>query len=203
MNNKYLCANLLSLIFCFTALSHEPLKAQQAPTTTPSQTNTTAAAQPSVIEANPADVASIDAILKSIYSVISGDAGVKRDWNRFRSLFYPGARLIPTGKNREGKIGGRVITPEEYIERSGPFLEKEGFHEREIARRIEMYGNIAHVFSTYDSKHKVSDEKPFARGINSIQLLNDGKRWWVLTIAWSSETPDVPIPKKYLKDNND
>ena len=203
MSNKYLCVNFLSLIICFTAFLHEPLKAQQPPTPS-SQTNMTPApnaTQQSTTEANPADVASMDAIIKSVYSVISGDAGVKRDWNRFRSLFYPGARLIPTGKNREGKIGGRVITPEEYIERSGPFLEKEGFHEREIARRVETFGHITHVFSTYDSKHKVSDEKPFARGINSIQLFNDGKRWWVLTIAWSSETPDAPIPNKYLKND--
>lgn len=200
MNNKYLCGNLLSLIICLATVSPQLVKAQQTSPSTP-QTNAAAVEQQNVAEANPADVGSMDAILKSVYAVISGDAGVKRDWNRFRSLFYPGARLVPTGKNREGKITGRVITPEEYVERSAPFLEKEGFHEREIARRTELYGNIAHVFSTYDSKHKVSDEKPFARGINSIQLLNDGNRWWILTIAWSSETPDAPLPKKYLKND--
>jgi hypothetical protein len=197
MNNKFLFANLLSLIICFLIVMDEPICAQQTATPTPQQTT-----QTSVAEANQSDVASLDAIIKSVYEEITRDAGVKRDWNRFRSLFYPGARLIPTGKNREGKVGGRVITPDEYVERSGPFLEKEGFHEREIARRTEIYGNIAHVFSTYDSKHKVSDEKPFARGINSIQVLNDGKRWWILTIAWSSETPDSPIPAKYLKSGN-
>ncbi|HEX8566483.1 MAG TPA: hypothetical protein VF648_12635 [Pyrinomonadaceae bacterium] len=150
--------------------------------------------------AKPEDVASIDGIVKAIYEVISGDPGVKRDWNRFRSLFYPNARMIPTGKNpRTGKSGGRYITPEQYIEGSGPFLEKEGFHEIGIAQRVEQFGNIAHVFTTYQSKHKLTDEKPFMRGINSIQLVNDGTRWWVLNIAWSQETPESPIPEKYLK----
>lgn len=149
--------------------------------------------------ANAVDVASIDAIVKSLYNVISGDAGVKRDWNRFRSLFYPNAKLIPTGKNKAGVAGGRFITPEQYIETSGPYLEKEGFHEVGIANRVEQFGNIAHVFTTYEAKRKLSDSKPFMRGVNSIQLLNDGTRWWVINIAWSQETPEFPLPEKYLK----
>lgn len=150
-------------------------------------------------EAKPEDVASIDAITKAVYDVISGDAGVKRDWNRFRSLFHPSARLIPTFKNREGKFMAQAITPEEYITGNSKFLEEKGFHEREIARRVEQYGNIAHVFTTYETKFKLSDEKPFMRGINSVQLFNDGKRWWVLSIAWSAETPETILPEKYLK----
>ncbi len=87
------------------------------------------------------------------------------------------------------------ITPEQYIEGSGPYLEKEGFHEIGIAQRVEQFGNIAHVFTTYQAKHKLTDEKPIMRGINSIQLINDGTRWWVLNIAWSQETPESPIPE--------
>jgi len=161
-----------------------------------------AAAQPTVTkEANPADVSSIDAIMKAVYDVISGDAGQKRDWDRFRTLFHKDARMIPTtGKNpNTGLIAARVLPPEEYITRSSPFMEKEGFFEREIARRTDIYGNIAQVFSTYESFHKKEDKKPFARGINSFQLLNDGKRWWVVTIYWQGETPENPIPKEYLK----
>ena len=140
------------------------------------------------------DVRSIDAIVGAVYDVISGDKGVKRDWNRFRSLFHPGARMIPTGRT-----GARVITPEDYIRRSGPFLEGEGFHEVEIGRRVDQFGNIAHVFSTYEARHALSEPAPFMRGINSIQLLNDGERWWVLPIAWRQETPEHPIPEQYLR----
>ena len=150
-------------------------------------------------EANAADVSSIDAIMKAVYDVISGDAGQKRDWDRFRSLFHKDARLIPSGKNKDGVVGARSFTPEEYIERSSPFMEKEGFFEKEMARRVDSYGNIAQVFSTYQSFHKADDKKPFARGINSFQLLNDGKRWWVITIYWQGETPENPIPNQYLK----
>ena len=150
--------------------------------------------------ANAADVASVDAIMKAVYDVISGGAGQKRDWDRFRSLFHKDARLIPSGKNpTTGVVGARAFTPEEYIQRSSPFMEKEGFFEKEIARRIDSYGNIAQVFSTYQSFHKADDKKPFARGINSFQLLNDGTRWWILTIYWQGETPENPIPKQYLK----
>ena len=151
-------------------------------------------------EANPADVASLDAIMKAVYESISGDAGKPRDWDRFYSLFVPGARLIPTGKNAQtGVVGARVMSPEDYRQRAEPFFQKEGFYEIESARRVEQYGAVAHVFSTYESRHSPTDAKPFARGINSFQLLNDGKRWWVLTIYWQKETPELPIPKEYLR----
>jgi hypothetical protein len=154
-------------------------------------------------EANPADVASLDAIMKAVYDVISGDAGAKRDWDRFRTLFHKDGRMIPSGKNQKtGGFGANALTPEDYIKRTEPFFAKEGFYEREVARTVETYGNIAHVFSTYESFHSLSDKKPFMRGINSFQLLNDGKRWWVLTIFWQAETPDNQIPKKYLKSRN-
>ena len=158
---------------------------------------------PETKEANPADVASIDAIMKAVYDVISGDAGAKRDWDRFRTLFHKDARMIPSGKNQTtGVYGANALTPEGYIKRTEPFFAKEGFYEREVARRTEIYGNIAHIFSTYESFHSPADKKPFMRGINSFQLLNDGRRWWVMTIFWQGETPENPIPKKYLKSKN-
>lgn len=154
-------------------------------------------------EANPADVSSLDAIMKSVYDVISGDAGKPRDWDRFRSLFHKDARLIPTGKNAQtGVVSARALTPDEYVTRAEPGFAKDGFHERELARRVDQFGNIAQVFSTYHAFRKSTDKEPFLRGINSFQLLNDGKRWWVMTIYWQAETPDNPIPKQYLKSSN-
>ncbi len=157
---------------------------------------TSAAAQTPM--AKPEDVSSIDAIMKAVYDVISGPAGQKRDWDRFRSLFAPGGRLIPTGVNPQGEHRIGALTPDEYIQRSGPFLEGKGFFEREIGRTMERYGNIVQAFSAYESRNKLDDPKPFARGINSFQLWFDGNRWWVVTIFWQGETPDTPIPAKYL-----
>jgi hypothetical protein len=145
-----------------------------------------------------ADVESIDAILAALYDVISGPAGQRRDWDRFRSLFIPGARLIPTGRTAQGEVRHRVMTVDEYAATSGPVLEERGFFEAEIGRTMEQFGNIAHVFSAYDSKRTLADPEPFARGINSIQLLHDGARWWVVSIFWDSERPDNPIPARYL-----
>ena len=149
--------------------------------------------------ANAADVATMDSIIAAVYDVISGPAGKKRDWDRMRSLFIPGARLIPTGPRTAGGYGSRVLTVDEYIERGSAFLEKEGFFERETARVTEQFGQIAHAFSTYESKHAADDAKPFQRGINSMQLMNDGKRWWIVTIFWQGEDEKTPLPEKYLK----
>lgn len=153
-------------------------------------------------EADPKDVSSLDAIMKAVYDVISGDAHTARDWDRLRSLFYKDARLIPTRKNpTTGVMSANSLSPDDYIKRAEPFFAKEGFYEREVARKVDQYGNIVHVLSTYESRHARDDKKPFQRGINSFQLLNDGKRWWVLTIYWQAETADNPIPKKYLKNH--
>jgi hypothetical protein len=149
--------------------------------------------------AKPADVATIDAIIAAVYDVISGPAGKKRDWDRMRSLFIPNARLIPTGPQPGGGYRSRVLSVEDYVTRSSPFLEKEGFFEREIARTTEQFGQIAQVFSTYESRHTAEDAKPFQRGINSIQLMNDGQRWWIVTILWQGEDEKNPLPEKYLK----
>ncbi|HEX6940421.1 MAG TPA: hypothetical protein VF158_13485 [Longimicrobiales bacterium] len=150
--------------------------------------------------ADPADVASIDAIIAALYDVISGPAGEERDWDRFRSLFVPGARLIPVAVPRGGGPARAVVgSVEDYIARSGPILVERGFFEREIARSTERFGHIAHAFSTYASYWKRDDAEPFARGINSIQLMYDGTRWWIVTVYWDSERPGQPIPAEYLR----
>ena len=144
----------------------------------------------------PDDVKSMDAVVAAAYDSISGAAGQTRDWDRFRSLFVPGARLIPAVAANGGATA-RVLAVEDYIQRSTPGLER-GFFEREIARKVDAFGNIAQVFSTYESRHAAADAAPFARGINSFQLLKDGDRWWIVTIYWDSERPGNPIPEQYL-----
>ena len=169
--------------------------AQPTPQPSPQQT----AAAPVTPAANPGDVNSIDAIVAAVYDVISGPAGKKRNWERMRSLFINGARLIPTSPRPPGGYGSRALTVDDYIARAEPFFEKEGFYEKEAARRTETFGQIAHVFSTYESRHAPEDAKPFQRGINSIQLMNDGNRWWVVTIFWQGEDEKNPLPERYLK----
>jgi len=152
-------------------------------------------------EASPSDVASIDAIVTATYEVISGPAGKKRDWDRERSLFLSGARLMPTaveaGRN-DVDLAPQMLDVEGYIARVEPLIEKKGFYEKEIARRAEQFGQIAHVWSTYESRHDPSDPEPFMRGINSIQLFNDGKRWWIVSIYWQHESAQHSLPEKYL-----
>ena len=150
-------------------------------------------------EANPADVESVDAIIAASYDVISGPAGKKRDWNRDRSLFYPGARLIPTAKpGANDSLAPQILDVDGFIARVEPYFAEHGFFETEIARRTEQFGHIAHVWSTYESRHSADDPKPFMRGINSFQLFYDGNRWWIVNIFWQQESAQDPIPEAYL-----
>lgn len=148
--------------------------------------------------ARPADVASVESIIAALYDVISGPAGQDRDWDRFRSLFTSGARLIVAAPAQNGRVPSRNMTVEEYVSSADPFLKRDGFWEREITHRVERYGNVAHVFSTYESRVNSADSPPFSRGINSIQLATNGDRWWVVTILWDFERPGNPIPREYL-----
>jgi len=178
----------LVLLFVAAALPAVPVRAVAQDT-----------AAPPPPAADPVDVGSIDAIMAAVYEVISGPAGAQRDWDRMRSLFIPGARLIPTGPKEGGGFDHRVMSVEDYITRSGPWLEENGFFEREVGRTMDRYGNIVQVFSSYASRRQAEDPTPFMRGINSFQLWYDGTRWWVVSIMWEAERPDNPIPEKYLK----
>jgi|AntRauTorckE6833_2_1112554.scaffolds.fasta_scaffold17567_2 hypothetical protein len=142
------------------------------------------------------DLSTIDGTIEALYACISGEKGVERDWETFRMLFKEGAKLIPAGQNQQGSIGVRYWSPEQYIEGSGPWLVKNGFFEEEIHRETDIFGPIAHVFSTYTSRNTKGGEI-IARGINSIQLLNDGERWWVVNIYWVGESEGREIPVEY------
>lgn len=164
----------------------------QSSTSSPAAATTSAAPA-----ARPADVSSMDAIIKAVYDVISGAGDQKRDWNRMRSLFVPGARLIAVRAGKDSPNVARVLSVEDYIRLAAPLMAKKGFFERESHRTTERFGDIAQVFSTYESRYAITDAKPFERGINSFQLMFDGHRWWVVTIYWQGERPDRPIPKQY------
>lgn len=145
--------------------------------------------------AKPEDVKSIDSILAALYNVISGPAG-ERDWNRFRSLFLPEATLTSAGKDRDGIIRVRPRTVEGYVTGAGGYFSQHGFFESPIVSRVQTFGNVAQVFCSYESRG-AAGEAPFARGINSIQLANDGKRWWIVSILWDEERSDNPLPKEF------
>ena len=147
------------------------------------------------------EVATLDSTIETLYSVISGDKGVERNWELFKHLFHQDAKLIPTGKNKDGQTIARYMTADDYINSSGKWLLENGFHEVELNRSIDTFGDITQVFSTYESFRSKSDTVPFMRGINSIQLLNDGNRWWIINIYWMQESEANPIPKKYLPKN--
>jgi hypothetical protein len=161
--------------------------------------SSTAQTKTDTVPAATKDVETVDAIIAALYNVISGPAGEVRNWNRMRSLFLPEGKLVATAVRPTGEVVKRVLTVEEYIAGNGPVLEKNGFFEKEIHRKQEVYGHIAHCFSTYEARRTATDAEPFMRGINSIQLYNDGKRWWILTVFWQTENKDLLIPKEYLK----
>ena len=142
------------------------------------------------------DVSSIGSIIDALYEVISGEKGEERDWDRERNLFHPEARLIVI-KKEDNHLETKIMTSDKFIQYAKPFIDRTGFYEYEIARKVEEFGHVAHVWSTFESKYSKEDEKPYTRGINSIQLLNDQKRWWVMNIYWNKETDEFPLPEKY------
>jgi hypothetical protein len=142
------------------------------------------------------DVKTADDIVKALYEVISGSSNEPRDWERFKFLFTADARLIPTYKDKEGKTGYRILTPADY---STMFTSRitTGFYERELHRVTEEYANVVHVFSTYETA-EIKGGPATQRGINSIQLLKTDDRFFIMNVFWSSETPQHPVPARYL-----
>ncbi|MFZ1808824.1 MAG: hypothetical protein WAU36_16455 [Cyclobacteriaceae bacterium] len=142
------------------------------------------------------DVETKEAIITALYDVISGNPEDDRNWTRFKNLFLPESRLIPTGKNKQGEFTLRAISPEEYIQMFTKNI-KSGFFEKELHHEVEEYGTIAHIFSTYETRETINGPVT-NRGINSIQLYNDGNRYFVVTIFWCAESMGFTLPSKYL-----
>lgn len=143
------------------------------------------------------DVKTKEAIVAALYEVISGSPQQPRNWERFRNLFRPDSRLIPTNKNLQGDFTIRFITPDEYVQLFSNNI-KTGFFEKELHQKVESYGTIAHVFSTYETREMI-DGPVTNRGINSIQLFYNNERYYIVNIFWCAESMGFPIPPNYTK----
>ncbi|HYX20084.1 MAG TPA: nuclear transport factor 2 family protein [Thermoanaerobaculia bacterium] len=148
------------------------------------------------ISPRPEDVATIDGMVKAYYEVVSGPAGQPRDWARDRTLYIKDLRFVAVDVDKLGQLAPRITSHQEYVDASDR-MSKDGFFEKEIHRVTERFGPIAHVWSTYESR-RTENGPVIMRGINSIELFWDGKRWWIANAIWTDETKDNPIPKEYL-----
>jgi hypothetical protein len=149
-----------------------------------------------VVEPRAEDVGSIDGIVKAFYEVISGGVGVARQWSRDKTLYMPDVRFVGMSE-RGGKPVVNLMNHQQYVEGSNDFFVKEGFVEREIHRVTRKFGNMAQVFSTYEFSTS-GKQKIKGRGLNSIEMFFDGKRWWISSVTWEEERPNNPIPKEFL-----
>lgn len=188
---------LLAACISVQSLMATATGAQTPPATTQTPV-TSATASASASAADPADVSSMDAIVCALYASISGPKGAPRDFDRLRTLVVPEARFIPTGRTADGSARYRNLSVEEYIALAGPGLMANGFYESEIGRTTTSFGSVWHLMSAYDSRYTLEDEKPFQRGVNSIQLFNGGTRWYIASIMWDSERADQMIPPALL-----
>jgi hypothetical protein len=152
-----------------------------------------------VVPARAEDVSTIEGIVKASYETISGGVGVPRQWGRDRTLYDPYMRFVSMGKDpKSGKITRSSGSEQDYADHADAYFVKAGFTEHELAHTIHRFGDVATVLSSYEGKETASN-KPADRGVNIFQLYNDGKRWWILSIAWDEERPDNPIPAELLE----
>ncbi|MGB2751762.1 MAG: nuclear transport factor 2 family protein [Pyrinomonadaceae bacterium] len=147
------------------------------------------------IAADPKDVSTIDGIVKAFYETISGPKGAPRQWGRDRTLYMPDVRFVGMSE-QGGKIRVGAMSHNQYVNATNDNFVANGFTEREINRVTRRFGNIAHVFSTYE--YLSDDGKDKGRGVNSIELFWDGTRWWISAASWDDERPNNLIPKEFL-----
>lgn len=141
---------------------------------------------------------SLDAIIRAFYESVSGPAGAERGTPRMRAMFMPGAHLVRTTIAEDGTAQAKVMDVDAYVRDTADYFRSNAFYEVEVARRTDLFGQIAQLFSTYEARNDPSEAEPFKRGINSIQLFNDGERWWIVNVLWDNEREDNPVPGEYL-----
>jgi len=148
-----------------------------------------------VVPADSADVASIDGIVAAWYEAVSGPVGAPRDWGRDATLYLPGIAFTTVETDSVGRPRARTTPKDAWVQDADAFLVESGFVERELHRETRRFGNVAHVWSTYEWETADGER---GRGINSIHLFHDGERWWITHATWDDERPDNPIPDVWL-----
>jgi len=143
------------------------------------------------------DVKTLDGIMRAYYEVVSGPAGSTPDRARDEFLHHPDALIGMPARDTAGTESLVTMSLAGFYERVGGVRDV-AFYEWELSRRVERFGMIAHVWSTYASSDRSGGE-PQSRGINSIQLYFDGDRWWIMGWIYDRERPGKAIPEEYLK----
>ena len=137
--------------------------------------------------------AAIGAVVDEMYAMISGPKG-PRDWSRQANCFHPDARQIRTSIDPDGRATFRSMGLDDYARDTTPFFAANDFFEIEIGRRIDVLGNIAHVWSAYEARTALDDAAPERRGVNSIQLFKDSDLGWrIMAMIWDNERAGVAI----------
>lgn len=157
--------------------------------------------KPTVINADPSDVSTLDGIIKAFYESVSFSSGSQPNFRRFRTLFHPQGMVVPSKVDK--MMPQSVLDIDSFIKNSVENIvltgmERKGSIVGEIARRTLTFGNIAHIFSTFQTKNKQEETKPQQRGVYSIQMIRESHRWWVISLIWETERQDMPLPKAYL-----
>ncbi len=146
-----------------------------------------------------ADVASPEALARAVYETISGPVGQERDWTRMKNLWLPGARIILASQKYRGKAAYESLNLEQFILRVSDYYRTEGFYEKELAGRLNQFGEIASYWSTFEVR-KGSPTGAFnGRGINSFQMVRKEGRWWITQLVFDFESDIQPIPDRYLR----
>lgn len=140
----------------------------------------------------------LDTLLETFYANVSGPAGAPRPPASEAGLYHPQARLMRSGVDETGRPWLRVMTHAEWLEDTRPFFASTDFHEIEVARRVERFGNVAWVRSVYEARRRPDDPELLKRGVNSIQLYHDGERWRIVSVLWDNERPGVTVPPEWL-----
>jgi hypothetical protein len=172
---------LAIVVICINSVAQQPVKPKHV--------------EIPIIEPRPEDVSSIDGMIKAWYDIVTVPKGKVPDWGRDHTLYIKDIRFVEMHE-RNGEPVPHIVSHQEFADESSGIAD-EGFYEQEIHRVTQRFGNIAHVWSTYESR-RAKDGPVIARGINSIELFWDSKRWWIANAIWDQETPTKPIPKEFL-----
>ncbi|WP_312923900.1 hypothetical protein [Empedobacter brevis] len=139
------------------------------------------------------DAKTIEALMKASYEVVSGEKGAKRQWERDHYLHHPKAVYSYFDRKKQEQV---TMTLQEFHKETDEMVFNTAFYENEINREVRVFGNVAHVWSTYETRLEKGG-KVERRGINSIQLIFENNRWYIISWTFSGETDQNIIPKTF------
>lgn len=140
----------------------------------------------------PDDRTQVDAVVATFFAAFTSGPDLDARLDALRAVFLPGAVVVRTcGAEPLLYDVEQFLAPRRALLHGGAL---QGFREWEVEGRTELYGDVAHRWSSYAKEWEQDGEHRSGAGSKTVQLVRTGAGWRISAVAWDDARDGLPPP---------